>query len=131
MKNLFILSGLSILFISCASKPDWKNRHYQNNNKAAEANALCNSGQIQAALKLGYKCIDNKTGHEIRNVSQSNGNVSNIYIGGYKNDPGANMRQPASQQFYNVFKEIYNQERKDRLNRICTFNGTCQGNASN
>lgn len=123
--RLLILKGsILTLFVSCASKPDWNQRHYQNSNKGAEANQLCNTGQINQALKLGYKCINNKTGREMiqnRAISSSNGNVNTIYINSAKSS-----HKPNTTRMYDVFKSVYEQERNDRLNRICTYNGTCK-----
>ena len=118
---------ISILLTGCATKRDWRESHYQNANAAHEAKVLCDSGQKQAALKLGYTCYPrDQNGRIITNTAQANGNVSNIYINGSQAQNGAYNRQPASMQMYNLMNNIYQQERADRLNRICTFNGTCK-----
>ena len=125
MKFITILS--LALLTSCATKPNWHNRHYQNNNKAAEANVLCNSGQFSEALKLGYTCKNDpsKNSNVNRAISSSNGNVNNIYMSGYQNGYNRQNKAPGVQMF-DVMNTIYQQERNDRLNRICTFNGTCK-----
>ena len=113
---------LSVILTGCATKRDWKESHYKNANAAHEAKVLCDSGQKQAALKLGYTCYPrDQNGRIISSVSNSNGNVSNIYINGSQAQNKPNMNG-----FYKAMETMYNQERNDRLNRICTFNGTCK-----
>lgn len=119
MKNIILGLILGSILTSCATKPNWNSRHYQNSNKGAEANQLCNTGQIQAANKLGYNCVPKSS--QNRAISSSNGNSSNIYIN--------NARTPQNQNlnpFLGIMNTLYQQERNDRLNRICTFNGTCK-----
>ena len=122
--DLEILAAICLvltLFTSCATKRDWKESHYQNANKAAEAKTLCDSGQKQEAAKLGYTCYPrDQNGRIITNTATANGNVNNIYLNqnkGYSRTP--------QQQMIGVMNSIYQQERNDRLNRICTFNGSC------
>lgn len=120
MKKIILGLFLGSILTSCATKPNWNNRHYQNSNKGAEANQLCNTGQIQAANRLGYNCVPKSS--QNRAISSSNGNISNIYL----NSTGTAQNRNNELNMYKLMNNLYNQERNDRLNRICTFNGTCK-----
>lgn len=126
-KKLSVLS-ISIFITSCATKRDWHQAHYQNANAAHEAKVLCDSGQKQAALKLGYTCYPRDAqGNIIKpntaSSSSSYGNSNVIYINGNTGYSGANRAPSSYEAFGKVFQNLYNMERDNRIHSDKVRNG--------
>jgi hypothetical protein len=113
MKELLLLT----LLVSCASKPNWREQHYQNANSGMQCIQLCSTHQYYEAEKRGCGC-DAQKQPNLSSQSQSNGNTNTIYINAPQRHPANSDAAMRSANILNSWatsiKQEENQMRQQR-----------------